>query len=180
MSNPRFPLSAPTKWMNGWPTLVNVYLGSNVKQRGNVKRSALGECSLRKDTRVETANEGRFSSQICSERVEMESTVFLNSLTLLSKGLPFHSLSKWPNHPRLFKSSLAHTLHSTTAQTTVKRKRLRQNWHWQVPFIYNNIYISTRHSRVRRGREKIVKVIISQNQLISHSPKDPPSSKFQV
>ena len=45
-------------------------LGSNVKQRGNVKRSALGECSLRKDTRVETANEGRFSSQICSEQVD--------------------------------------------------------------------------------------------------------------
>jgi hypothetical protein len=30
----------------------------------------LGECSLKKDTRVETANEGRFSSQICSERVD--------------------------------------------------------------------------------------------------------------
>ena len=67
VSNPRFPLSAPVQ-MNEWMAHTKQrLLGSNVKQRGNVKRSALGECSLRKrHTRVETANEGRFSSQIRS------------------------------------------------------------------------------------------------------------------
>ena len=68
------PLSAQRiHQMNEWVahTSQHLFLGSNVKQRGNIKRSALGECSLRKGhTRVETANEGRFSSQICSERVD--------------------------------------------------------------------------------------------------------------
>ena len=47
-----------------WPTLINVFfLGSKTRnKRGNIKRSALGECFLL-TPRVETANEGRFSSQ---------------------------------------------------------------------------------------------------------------------
>ena len=66
------PLSAQrTHQMNEWVAHANQrLLGSNVKQRGNIKRSALGECSPRKDTRVETANEGRVSSRNCSDRVD--------------------------------------------------------------------------------------------------------------
>jgi len=40
------PLSAQRTHQNVWmggPHLVSVFLGSNVKQRGNIKRSALGE-----------------------------------------------------------------------------------------------------------------------------------------
>ena len=75
------PLSAQrTHQVNEWAAHTNQrLLGSNVKKRGNIKRSALGECSQRKDTRVETANEGGFSSQICSERVDVSQ--LLNRLT---------------------------------------------------------------------------------------------------
>jgi hypothetical protein len=68
------PLSAQrAHQMNEWVahTKSTSFLGSDAKQRRNIKRSALGECSLRRDTRVETANEGRFSSQVCSERVDL-------------------------------------------------------------------------------------------------------------
>lgn len=63
------PLSAQRTWLVAHAKSMS-FLGSNMKQRGSIKRSALGECSLKRDTRVETANEGRFSSQICSERVD--------------------------------------------------------------------------------------------------------------
>jgi len=59
----------PNEWVVAHAKSTS-FLGSNMKQRGSIKRSALGECSLKKDTRVETANEGRFSSQVCSERVD--------------------------------------------------------------------------------------------------------------
>ena len=79
VSSPRFPLSAPQQ-INEWAAHTNPtsFWVQTWKQRGNVKRSALGECSpLEKDTRVETANEGRLSSQICSERVDGGSTIKL-------------------------------------------------------------------------------------------------------
>ena len=69
------------------PHLVNVFFGfKREKKGGNIKRSALGELlSKGKDTRVETANEGRFSSRICSERVDplKESTNEIDSPNFL-------------------------------------------------------------------------------------------------
>ena len=97
VSNPRFPLSAPVKWMNGWPTLNRRLLGSNVKQRGNVKRSALGECSLRKDTlewklRMKVGFHHKFVGRRTSRWSQL-----LNWLTQLISLPHFPSGSKWTN-----------------------------------------------------------------------------------
>jgi|ERR1700735_3056929 len=63
---PRFPLSAPSQW---WPTLINVFWVQHDK--GEYKAFCIGGVlSTTEDTRVETANEGRFSSWICSEQVD--------------------------------------------------------------------------------------------------------------
>jgi hypothetical protein len=119
--NPRFPPSAPSQW---WPTLINVFWVQH-ETRGNIKRSALGEYSLiGEDTRVETANEGRFSSNVSSEQVDgsqlidsPREPIYLFYLTELFQ------LSK-----RCFISELSFT-------TRPARRKIRQNWHWQVPFV---------------------------------------------
>jgi len=50
-----------------------------------------------------------------------------------------------------------------------------------TPFIYN-IYISTQHGRVRRGREIMKVIMFRMKGIFSNSPKkkDQPSSKSQV
>ena len=50
-----------------------------------------------------------------------------------------------------------------------------------TPFFFKKKkYLSTRHSRVRRGREIMKVIIFRMNGILSHSPKDQPSSKSQV
>jgi len=62
------PLPAQrTRQMNEWMAHTNQrLLGSNVKTKGECKAFRIGGVlSKERHTRVETANEGRFSSQIC-------------------------------------------------------------------------------------------------------------------
>ena len=69
---PAFRSAHPPNEMNGWPTLNPTSFGFKHETKGEYKSvphwgSAL---YMERDTRVETANEGRFSSQVCSERVD--------------------------------------------------------------------------------------------------------------
>jgi hypothetical protein len=76
------PLPAQrTRQMNEWMAHTNQrLLGSNVKQRGNVKRSALGECSLRKDTlEWKLRMKVDFHHKLVGERVDGVPTVKIDS-----------------------------------------------------------------------------------------------------
>jgi hypothetical protein len=68
---PAFRSALPHQ-MNGWVAHTNpTSFGFKRETKGEYKAFRIGGVLPKeKDTRVETANEGRFSSQICSERVD--------------------------------------------------------------------------------------------------------------
>jgi hypothetical protein len=129
------PLPAQrTRQMNEWMAHTNQrLLGSNVKQRGNVKRSALGECSLRKDTlEWKLRMKVDFHHKFVGEGVDGVSTVKLthpiNSLT--------HS-SKWTDRPTI---NFISTARFTTTRMIIKMKSGRIGtgmYPFSFPFLKN-------------------------------------------
>ena len=111
---PPLPAQRTREWMAHTNQRL---LGSNVKQRGNVKRSALGECSLRKDTlEWKLRMKGRFSSQICRW------TSRWSVSRLLNWTHPINSLthsSKWTDRPTI---NFISTARFTTTRIIIKMK----------------------------------------------------------
>jgi hypothetical protein len=146
------PLSAQrAHQMNemGGPTLrqANVFFGfRRVCKRGNIKRSALGECSLKKDTRVETANEGRFFiTKIYSERVDgvqqphikfdSPNPIYLYSGVLPSRNRLLSSIStfkfnyiQWYKNQANLALASTHLLSLNSAWSCKTGKRIWSSW----------------------------------------------------
>jgi len=70
--NPHFPLSAPSQW---WPTLINVFWVQHSKGECKTFRTG-GVLSNWRTLEWKLRMKGRFSSHICSERVDGVSIKF--------------------------------------------------------------------------------------------------------
>ena len=161
----------------GGPRLINVFwVQTWNKKGGNIKRSALGELLVR-HTRVETANEGRFSSQICSERVASWSLLIKLTHQIFYQGTFFFHSLKYCD-PKLL--TLISALHFTTTMVIYfySSGKFGTGKH---PFL---LYLSTQHSRGKTGKRNLWKsslfwIFFWEWNEFFHSPKkDQPSSKF--
>jgi hypothetical protein len=76
-----------------WPTLIYVFWVQ--RDKGEYKAFCIGGVlSKTEDTRVETANEGKFSSQTCSEQVDGVNYIKPTHRTLISKNPPTNRCSR--------------------------------------------------------------------------------------
>jgi len=129
VSNPRFPLSAPTKWMNGWPTLVNVFFGFKRETKGEYKAFCIGgvlskEKTLEWKLRMKVDFHHKF---VVNE--QMESTT--KSTHLFFYQGTFHSLK--PTNQLKYTVNFVSALHFNYRTIA---KEIRQNRHWQVPLYF--------------------------------------------
>lgn len=91
---------------------------------------------------METANEGRFSSQNVMQWNEVDGPIkFTHLIYYLFIIIFIPTLTDYRG------TLLAHPLQSIIFKR--RKKKIRQSWHWQVPFLFS----LARHGRVRRGRE---------------------------